>query len=70
MMDMSIFETLEDGQEKRGWLMTEIQVLLFGYVICDNLVCVICDNLVDRHQLPFWGVVSSSNIQWLDSMLR
>ena len=27
MMDMSIFETLEAGQEKRGWLMTEIQVL-------------------------------------------
>ena len=27
MMDMSIFETLEEGQEKRGWLMTEIQVL-------------------------------------------
>ena len=26
MMDMSVFETLEDGQEKRGWLMTEIQV--------------------------------------------
>ena len=28
MMDMSIFDTLEDGKEKRGWLMTEIQVLL------------------------------------------
>ena len=27
MMDMSIFETLEEGKEKRGWLMTQIQVL-------------------------------------------
>ena len=30
MMDMSIFETLEAGQEKRGWLMTEIQVMLLA----------------------------------------
>ena len=22
MMDMSVFETLEEGKEKRGWLMT------------------------------------------------
>ena len=26
MMDMSVFENLEEGQEKRGWLMTDIQV--------------------------------------------
>ena len=29
MMDMSVFETLEEGKEKRGWLMTEIQVYVF-----------------------------------------
>ena len=26
MMDMSVFESLKEGQEKRGWLMTDIQV--------------------------------------------
>ena len=29
MMDMSVFENLEEGQEKRGWLMTDIQVFCF-----------------------------------------
>ena len=29
MMDMSVFESLKEGQEKRGWLMTDIQVFCF-----------------------------------------
>ena len=65
MMDMSIFETLEAGQEKRGWLMTEIQVLSLA-----AFHRIVVTNRVNRHQLPCWVVVSSSNIQWLDSMLR
>ena len=65
MMDMSVFETLEDSQEKRGWLMTEIQV---SSMVTHSHIAV--TNLVHRRQLLCWVDVSSSNIQWLDSMLR
>ena len=36
MMDMSVFENLEEGQEKRGWLMTDIQVFCLQINICDK----------------------------------
>ena len=36
MMDMSVFESLKEGQEKRGWLMTDIQVFCLQINICDK----------------------------------
>ena len=62
MMDMSVFENLEEGQEKRGWLMTDIQVFCFPQYQYLWQIC--------RRQPLCWGVVSNSNIQWLDLMLR